>query len=234
MSFPSADDALGLVHYNPLAPDRLIFWVASDNPATYAANSTIPFLMAGGPANAVGADLIITRAAAPTVVATRSFDSRWRWTPGRETSPLLPASLKTHRDYSAVIGSAVCRAAGADFAFIGTYGPPAQPAIVPGTTRAADVTALFYYDPVGVFEVSGTELLEIARRLAAPADASQGPVYFEPQVDAGKIEGDRTYRVALPVDAISPFTAMVQMAPRHYRQTDLLVSDALERFLAAE
>jgi len=234
MSFPGADGALGLVHYNPLAPDRLIFWVASDNPATYAANSTIPFLMAGGPANAVGADLIITRAAAPTVVATRSFDSRWRWTPGRETSPLLPASLKTHRDYSAVIGSAVCRAAGADFAFIGTYGPPAQPAIVPGTTRAADVTALFYYDPVGVFEVSGTELLEIARRLAAPADASQGPVYFEPQVDAGKIEGDRTYRVALPVDAISPFTAMVQMAPRHYRQTDLLVSDALERFLAAE
>ena len=186
------------------------------DPATYAANSRIPFLMAGGPTNAVGADLIVARAAAPAVVATRSFDSRWRWTPG---------------------GEAVRRAAGADFALVASYGPPAvpptAPAIVPGTTRVADVTTLLYYDPVGMFEVTGTELLKIARRLAAPADASAGPVYLQPQVDAAKIEAARTYRVAVPVAAISPFTAMVQLAPRRYLLTDLVVSDALERYLAA-
>jgi hypothetical protein len=59
VQFPDAHRALGLVHYNPLAPERLVFWVASDNPATYAANSVIPLVMSGGITNGgtCGADL---------------------------------------------------------------------------------------------------------------------------------------------------------------------------------
>jgi len=230
--FPSANNAFGLVHYNPLAPDRLVFWVASDNPATYAAASAIPLLMADARTNAVGVDLIVARATGQTLVATRSFDSRWRWTPGRETSPLVPEAIKTHRDFSAAVGAAIRRAADADFALVGLYGPVEAPAVVPGTTRVCDLAPLlFHYDPVGVFEATGAELTDLAHRIAAPKDPTSKPVYFEPQVTTGALEAGRTYRVAIPVDAISPFTTLALIAPRNYRLTDLQVSDALARHL---
>ncbi len=233
VSFPAAGNALGLVHYNPLAPGRLVFWVASDNPATYAANSAIPLLMAGGPAFAVGVDLIVARATGQTVVATRSFDSHWRWTPGRETSPLVPPSIKNYRDLAAALGSAVRKSADADFALVGLLGPVTDPAVVPGLTRVSDLGPLyFHYVPVGVFEATGAELAAMAEKLATPADPTAKPVYFEPAVGAAKLDPARTYHVAIPIDVISPFTTLAQLAPRNYRLTDLQAFDAVARHLA--
>jgi hypothetical protein len=83
-SLSAADHALGLVHYNPDAPDRLIFWVASDEPAAYAESSLAPALLAAGP---TGVDAVVVRVSEPALVASRSFDSRWQWLP-----PQLSAS----------------------------------------------------------------------------------------------------------------------------------------------
>jgi len=63
----------GLVYYNPLAPERLVFWVASHDPGTYAAKSAIPTLLGGGNEDINGgtcaADLLVMDATGPTIVA---------------------------------------------------------------------------------------------------------------------------------------------------------------------
>ncbi len=237
VKFAGTHLALGLTHFNPLAPERLVFWVASDDPRTYAANSAIPALMGGSDATiggcVCGADLLVMDATATTVVATRSFDSRWRWSPGRLDSPLVPASLKTHLDFSLAVGRAVRKAAGADFAMIGLYGAPGDAPIVPGVTRVADMTPLFYFNSVGVAEMSGSELKDVARCFASAGDS---PLHLcaAQCVDVAGLEPGRSYRVAFPTSLLWRFSSLVKMAPRNYRCTDLSVDEALERFLAED
>ena len=235
--FPGHHLALGLVHFNPLAPQRLIFWVASDDPATYAANSAIPQIMSGGdgtiPGGTFGADLLVMDASGPRLVATRSFDSRWHWSHARESSPLLPATLKNHRDCSQAIGEAIRRTAGADLAIIGSFDPPTNAPTTPGTTRVADVAAGFYYVPIGVCEMTGAEITEVGDLFKA----AQGPPLLfcpSPSVKVAGLKPQRTYRVALPSDLLWQFSQTAKMAPRNYRHTDLQVADAVERFLVEE
>jgi hypothetical protein len=235
MKFPGAHRALGLVHYNPLAPERLVFWVASENPATYAANSAIPVLLGGGSGTirgfTCGADLLVMDATAPTLVAARTFDSRWRWTADRKDSPLVPASIRTHEDFAIAMGVAIRRAAGADLGMADVYAAPAEAPFVPGTTRVSDVMPLFYFSPVGVAEMSGAELAEAARRFAASGGS---PLMFcqASEIKASGLKPDAIYRVAFPTDLLWHFSDVARMAPRNYRHTDLGVAEALERFLA--
>jgi hypothetical protein len=235
VQFPGAHRALGLVYYNPLAPERLVFWVASDDPATYAANSTIPAMLGGGSGTIRGftcaADLLVMDATAPMLVAARSFDSRWRWTSNRKDSPLFPASIKTPVDLAIAVGAAIRRAAGADLGMAGVYGPPTGAPIVPGVTRVANVLPLFYFCPVGVAEMSGAELAEAARRFAT-AGGSSLMFCRTSEIKASELKPDSIYRVAFPTDLIWRFSEVAKMAPRNYRHTDLGVAEALERFLA--
>jgi hypothetical protein len=233
-SFRGGRLAMGLVHYNPLAPGRLIFWVASGDPAAYAGNSAIPLAMSGGervpnPANAFGADLVVMSAASPTLVAARSFDSRWRWVPGRGESPLVPGNIANPRDLSRAVGEAIRRAAGADFALVKTDIPLLPPSATAGVTRVSDLVPFFSNTPVGEFEASGAELLEIAR-LAAAKD----PGLVMPGLDAARIVAARAYRVALPVNVLWYFSVAVQPAPRNYWITGLDAGDAVERFFPLE
>lgn len=231
--FPGSHRALGLVHYNPLAPNRLVFWVASDNPATYAANSVIPFFMSGAltTGGTCGADFLVMDATAPTLVAARSFDSRWRWTQERTESPLVPASIRTQVDFALARGDAIRRAAGADFGMTGVYAGPTEAPIVPGTTRVSDVLPLFYFCPIGVAEMTGAELAEAARRFAATGG---NRLFFgrTSEMKASDLKPSAIYRVAFSTDLIWRFSEIAKMAPRNYRHTDLGVAEALERFLA--
>ncbi len=220
---------LGLVHYNPLAPGRLIFWVASGDAAAYAADSAIPTIMGGGSfqrGNAFVADLVVVSAKAQALVAARSFDSRWRWVTGREVSPLLPPGLGEAREVSIAVGEAVRRAAAADFALVGTSGAAAPLPVTVGVTRVCDVVPMYTNLPIGMFEVSGTELLRIAG-LAAAKDSG----VLIPGFDAARILKGRSYRVALPVNVLWAFSGAVQPAPARYWMTGLDTGDAVERFL---
>ena len=237
VAFPAGGRALGLVHYNPLAPGRLIFWVAADSPAAYAANSPIPALMGGDDgsrtATVCGADLLVMDTAAPTLVAARSFDSRWHWTPGRKDSPLLPARIRTHRDYAAMVGAAILRAVDADFAIVRGYGPLDSPAVTPGVTRAADVEPLFYWVPMETAEMSGAEIMDFVRKVTTAGDPPL-TVCQAPHLRTGAIRPDHRYRIAIPYDAIGRFTAIGEMAPGHSRHPDLTVGDAVERYLESD
>jgi hypothetical protein len=150
---------LGLVHYNPLSPQRLVFWVASGDPKAYAARSSVPAIMGGGDlrrGNASVADLVVLSAKEQALLAARSFDSRWRWVAGRVASPLLPAGLRGARDISGAVGEAVLRAATADYALVGDGGAAAGVAVTPGVTRICDIVPFYANLPVGMFEVPGT------------------------------------------------------------------------------
>lgn len=221
--------ALGLVYFNPLAPRKLIFWVASADPATYAAGSLIPQMMAGGHffgSNAFGADLLVMSPAARTLVAARSFDSRWHWVTGREASPLLSDSCNTTAGLSANVAAAIQRATGADYAMVGDYGATAVAPIAVGITRVSDLAPLFANIPIGTIDVQGAEILEIARRIAEPKTGISLPGF-----DPACIDPARRYRVALPVDVLWKFSAVIKSAPREYRWTDLDTAEVIDRFL---
>ncbi len=236
VNFPGTHLALGLVHFNPLAPEHLVFWVASHDPGTYAAKSAIPALMGGANQTISGgtcaADLLVLDATASTVVAARTFDSRWRWSASRQTSPLLPASIKTQTDFAVALGVALRQAAGADLGMAGVPDRPTEAFALPGVTRVSDLTPLFYFSPVGVAEMSGAGLADAARRFAK-SEGSPLMLCTTREIQAAELKADCLYRVAFPSALLWRFSETAKMAPRNFRCTDLSVDEALERFLGA-
>jgi len=214
----SRDRALGLVHYNPDAPSRLLFWVASDDAAAYSAGSLAPELL-----GASGADAVVVRVSDPTLVASRSFDSRWHWLP-REQSALLPAALASNADLGRAVAAAVRRAAPADFAVAGLPEPARASAYEPGEARLADLVAQNYFAPVSVMTVLGSDLVQAARAIA-PSEAS-----IEPAAELARVQPQRKYRLALSARQISPFVRLTHLAPLVYEQLDANVAQALGRF----
>jgi dienelactone hydrolase len=214
------DRALGLVHYNPDSPSRLIFWVAAQEAAAYAAGALVPELLGAGPS---GADAVVVRVSDPALVETRSFDSRWRWLPREQTS-LLPAELASNADLARAVAAAVRRSAPADFAVSGLPEPTRPHAYEPGEARLADVLAQNYFAPVSVMTLLGSDLVQAVRAIA-PADAK-----LEPEPDLSQIQPQREYRVALSARQISPFVRLTHLAPRKYEVVDADVAQALNRF----
>ncbi|HVU25939.1 MAG TPA: hypothetical protein VHE13_17540 [Opitutus sp.] len=250
VTFPAASSALGLVYYNPLAPDRLIFWVASTDSQTYAAGSWIPQLMGGGDTIAptpYGGDFVVADATKPTLVTARAFDSRWRWSDPHD-GPRLPPTFAAYGNLATVEGHAMLMATGADFALVDLAHAPTDAAFAPGYTRARDLLPLFYYSPIGEFEASGAELAEMFRHLAAarPANPAIAPTTLKivTASDAGPAETTETsppelnahrhYRVVIPVSALWAFSEATKMAPTSYRLASVSVAGALSRFLLAD
>ncbi len=221
--------ALGLVYYDPLAPGRLVFWVASEDPAAYRAKSAIPFVMSGGrsfSASAFPGDLLVMTAGSPTLVASRSFDSRWNWVGGRGASALLGSRYGTAEGLSVGVAAALGRATGADFAMVGLYGSPPSAPVDVGSTRVSDLSPEFANDGVGVFEVSGEELLAMQKKALAA-----GSGILMPGLDATRVEGSRRYSVALPTSLLWAFSGTVRTAPADYRLAGLDMRDVVEKFL---
>lgn len=241
LTLPSAGRMLGLVHVNPLAPQRLILWVAAAQPSAYAANAIVPELAAGFHEDAneatssfVGADLIIADAARRSLVLTRSFDNGWNWINGRELSPLLPPALVKHEELSRAVALAVRRATGADFAFAGPVMLLGRDAICPDVTRVVDVASLHYGHGIDVFELSGAEVLTAHARLRAAHHNGEIPCRLVPEVDRAPIEPHRLYRVAVPVPALDNYASRTQSAPLRQTRAEVSLSDALTRFLVGE
>lgn len=232
VNFRGEHYALGLVHYNPLAPDRLIFWVASDDVAAYGPRCPIPQLIGGGALlnNTPSAtDLVIADLTHSTLVAARSFDRRWNWSRDRESSPVIPDAMKTNAQMNSALAHAIRRAAGCDFALTERSRSPEAPAVVPGVTRVADVVAGWYYQPIGVASLTGAELTRLAQQLATPEAPLQltGP-------SAASLEGVKSEaicRVAIPTYLVGALTGYAKILPQTYEHTDLGVAEALERFL---
>jgi len=226
-SLPAAQRTLGLLHFNPLAPEHLVFWVASSEPAGYSAEAAVPALCSP---LFIGADLLVTHATERQLVASRSFDSRWRWVGGRERSPVLSSQPEAHPALARRIAEAVRRAVGTDFAVVGGVAQLGATPVLPGETRVADLAPLFYGHTIDVVEMTGAEVLAAQVRMdAAAPDAPQWGV-LQPTAPAA-LDPARTYRVAVPMALIGPFGRQTHLAPRGQRQSDTTVPEALTRYL---
>ena len=229
MALPASHSTLGLLHFNPLAPQRLVFWVASTEAAGYRADATVPALASP---LFIGADLLVTHSTEQQLVATRSFDSRWRWNTAREKSPILSAQDESHAALARRIAAAVSRATGADFAVAGRIPNLGAVPVTPGVTRVADLTPLFYGHKIDLLEMSGADLLEAQNRLAKISESSRDWISLEPQAAASSIEPARTYRVAVPMSLASDFARQTKMSPRLQWQSETMESKALTRYLS--
>lgn len=228
VALPAAQRTLGLVHFNPLAPERLVFWVASSEPAGYSAAATVPALCSP---LFIGADLLVTHATEHQLVAARSFDSRWRWLAGRESSPVLAPQPEPHPALAHRIAEAVRRATGADFAFAGRVPQLGVVPVLPGETRVADLASLYYGHTIDVLELTGAEILAAQARLATAPESNVEWGALQPQAPAA-LDPVRTYRVAVPMALMGPFGRKTHLAPLGQRQSDTTVPEALHRFLA--
>jgi pimeloyl-ACP methyl ester carboxylesterase len=214
---PAADSTIGLVSYNPLAPSRLIFWVASNERAGYRADALVPRALGTVP---TGVDFVMSRASQPVYLMARSFDSRWSWV-SREGSESLPPAAAEVGVFSRLLAESARRAAKADFALAlaSPNGQSAAFAHAP-SVRLSDVTAQLYYEPIAVMTLTGAELEAARRALATLPGAQLSP---EPQ----KLAPERSYRVALTARQIAPLVGATHLAPRKYVLTELDIASAL-------
>jgi hypothetical protein len=209
-----------LVHNNPLAPQHLIFWVASDSAQAYRRACYIA---------RKGADLMVVDPEEDSLVVARSFDSQWHWDAARAASPLLPKKLIGQHDMDIAAAKSLLKGTGADFvfAFISTNTFPVG---VLGTTRLADALAYVYYQPVGFVDLSGTELLEAERRRKADAKA-EWPAPLYPVFDPAKIRPDRNYRVAFSLDDMYSLAENFKLTTRSFWISDIDTVDIYKRLL---
>jgi hypothetical protein len=218
------NQAISLVHFNPLAPQRLLYWVASDLAAFYHG--------ARGASIVTGADLLVFDLTQDRLVVARSFDSRWHWDASRATSPLVPATLLSRHEADVAVARALRRATGADFVFA-RIATNLSPTFVLGTTRLSDAIPFCFYQPIGLLDMSGTELLEAEQRRKADAK-EEWPCPLYPSLDPAKIEPGRRYRVAVSADDTWSFAHTFKITSSSFRMTDLEASDVLERFLLSD
>lgn len=227
-TLPAAHRTLGLVHFNPLAPERLVFWVASSAADGYRAEATVPAL--GAPLF-IGADLLVTHATEGQLVATRSFDSRWRWGTGREQSAVVAPQSESHGALCRRIAEAVRVATGTDFAVAGRVPNLGAEPITAGITRAADLEALYYGHTVDVLELSAAELVQAQAVIGATAEDADGWVGLQPAVTVAALDPTRKYRVALPLALGGPWGRLTKVNPRTQWRSQVTVPEALARFL---
>lgn len=226
LRYPAEDNAIGLVYYNPEAPSRLIYWVASNEPSAYREEANIPAYMAfpypGYPAApATGMDCLIMKADAPTIVSTRSFDSRWKWIRDDNSRSLSVANA-----FSAEFMPALCdsmrRAAYADFAISGFRARLDAPVYDPATARAIDLERLYYWEPIGVMDLDGDTLL---RAQAALVKKGQS---IHPAPVSEEIDPYGSYRVAINQRQIWLFVMETRLSPE-YRLTDVTMAEAIDK-----
>lgn len=229
LNLEATNRAFGLLYYNPLAPQRLISWVASDATNGYAA----PLHFLFGPA-----DFAVTDLDQGALVLARSFDSRWHWDPARATSSLLSAKALTEHDAGLAWARALQQATHADFGFKVT-GAKNSPQFLLGTTRLADLLPYFYYDPVCLVELTGTEWLAAESRREAEAKKPAPKRLFpqpdlvkivHPALDPARIEPARKYRMAMLLREAFVFGNTFKLDTPSFRVTDLEAADVLARF----
>jgi len=226
VTIPRKGYAWGLVHANPEAPDRLIFWVGSDTEAAYAAGSVIPALHGAG---LHAADLIVADPVKRTVVATRSFAPDWTWTKGRP-SPTIAPTLGSATGLANAIAETARVAAGCDFAIATTLDNLGDVPFDPATATPRDVASLHYNDLIDILEIDGAHLQALDAKFKS-TQRMPHHLAFQPALDAGKIDAGKTYRVAITASTAFHAGRVILDTPVRQVRTELTVADAIERFL---
>lgn len=229
VTFPRKGNAWGLVHHNPEAPDRLVFWVGSDVAAAYTAGSVIPAVHGAG---LHAADLIVADPVKRTVVATRSFGPDWSWTKGT-SSPTIAKRLASATGLAHAIAESVRVAAGCDYAVATTIDILGDMPFDPASATARDVANLHYNDLIDVLEIDGAQLQVLDAKFKSP---NRMPRYlaFQPALPAEGIKPGQKYRVALTASNAFHAGRVLLDMPVGQERTELTAADAIERFLPGQ
>lgn len=230
LSWDFKDRAMGVLYYNPLAPQRLVYWVAADtlefyNPrAPLMAMQSQPFSMSSSP------DFLLMDAVAPEVVAARRFGSRWQWDDSYEGSSAVSEKASTSAGNAEAIGAALCKATGSDFALALADLPTTQTVFAPGETRKADVAALFFDQKIVTAEITGEDLLA-AISSQQPAGGRQSAVAgFFPKPDPNSIKPKKVYKLAMLPWTVWDASKLMLLETQSMALTDLDVREALARY----
>jgi hypothetical protein len=226
-SWSFTDRAMGLLYYNPLAPKRLIYWVAAETPKFYKAGAPLMEQQEWGFA---GPDFLITHALNHQMVAARRFDSRWSWEPGYGDSPLLPDEVCSIQGSAEAGVRILRRAAGAEFALMGADWASTRSEYAKGETRWMDLLAREYDGRLAVMDLTGAELLAAEESLEKEKQAGQEwSIRTLPAPSSRSVEADRLYRVALAPWWMWDYAKATRTNPISYRLTDIQAKEALER-----
>lgn len=223
---PSAKAVMGVYHYNPLAPHRLLYWVSAERPEDYRPNH---FLMRLQDQSYTGPDLLVVQDDPPRIVLTRGFTSRWEWNPEPEKASLLSRTDCLYGNMVKAVSEAERRAVGADFSLAAMTAPPLFELFTPGVTRWSDIATLDQNTPIAVFSLKGSELLDHDAGFK-----SQGSgLRFLPEPNEGEIAPGRSYRVAMPAsfDIMQRLINLRNRVPADFELTDVKSRQAVQRYL---
>jgi poly(3-hydroxybutyrate) depolymerase len=223
---PAGKAVMGVFYYNPLAPDRLVYWVSAERPEDYR---PYPFLLRLQDQTYFGPDVLIVQDDPPKIVQTRCFDSRWNWNPDREKAALLTQTDCLYGNMVERVSEAERRAVGADFTLASMTAPPLFELCAPGTTRWSDIAVLDQGTALAVLNMTGAELLDYQ----AGFTGNRSSLHFLPEPKEGAVLPGRTYRVALEAtfDVIQQTINLRNRVPAGFEITDLRACDAVRRYL---
>jgi len=222
---PGKKAVLGLVYRNPLAPVRLIYWVAADNPSAYRAYT---FLMQLQNDNPCATDMLVVQDNPPKIVKVRFFDSRWNWTDPFKNAAKISESDITFERVFIRVAEAVRAATGSDFSLQTFQAPPGLHAALLGTTQWSDAAALDMTTPLAVFRMTGADILSHQKGF----DGQGSRFRFIPAPD-GNVDPDKTYQVAVAATTyhIRELINLRNQVPDSYKILDMTEFDVIKRML---
>lgn len=225
MRLPGEAAIMGLYFYNPLAPTKLIYWVAADYAAGYRPYNLLLQLQNNSPC---GIDLLVVKENPINIVKVRHFDSRWNWSKVYENSGKVAEQDMTFGKVFERAAEAIRTTTGSDFTLQAVTAPPEVQAGTLGITQWADLASLDLTTPLAVMKMKGSLILSHQKGFS-----ERGlPLRFYPAADE-KIDPDRTYQVALSAVyfEIQQLINLQNHVPDSFKILDMTTFEALKRSL---
>lgn len=230
----------GLLHYNPLAPKRLLYWVAASETEDYGPGTMSPVttLMDMQAKLTAPADFIVLGDAQADLLAARRFDSRWRWESGYAESSSFSESVQVIGPHAEILARTIRKTVGTDFSLTrGRDWSSMQLWARAGVTRLADVRAMFYDERAAKMTLNGGELLDLHEQLARRAAATQPMSHsdwrnigeFHPDPATVDIDSTVTYTVSFPAWEIFSIARYTTTDTASFTMTDVTLREAWAR-----
>jgi predicted peptidase len=244
-SWDFKDRALGLLFYNPLAPKRLVYWVASESADFYQIDSPMMESQYWHP------DFLVMHATEEQFIAARWFDSRWVWEKSYADSPLMKKELCSKIGHDKNVAKILRQKTGADFTLYGTLWQSDEQAFSLGQSRRMDMLALRYYERIAMMELSGQEILDdiksfskaldtaVAKKKANQEKAKEkgqkledeaiGFLRFFPEPKPESIDPHKLYSVVAFVWEVHSYVETTQKNPENLRHLAVTMRDVLNQ-----
>jgi hypothetical protein len=198
-----------LAYYNPLAPQRLIFLIATGDtgPETEAWLRNASGLLTGSWGHNLGdqPDLEVASLASSTgsgqgglLRRRMQFTHGWQWRKLPGDTIRAPEESVTHRAMNNIQMEVVWRATGADFAF--WQGGGDGQAFDPQWCTLADMATARTGGDTLVCTMTGEELADVHERWL-----TNDELLVTPELEPGKLDPNREYRIAMPMWMCSRF-----------------------------